>query len=562
MRYEFCTLFDVNYLPRGLVLYRSLERVCSSFRLRVFCMDDEAETILRSFALPHMTIVGLDELERHNSELLSVKPTRTQLEYCWTATPAVALYCLETDPELDEITYLDADLMFFSEPASIFEEMADDSVLIVPHRYAPRYEHYAATSGIYNVQFMTFRRDSRGLEALQWWHDRCIEWCYYREEDGKLGDQKYLDDWPERFEGVHVLENAGGGLAPWNAERYRIEEDDGDVLVDGRPLIFYHYHSLKLFRGITLVRLLGLVSREYQVTRRPLPLVWRQNYPMSGSERRLVWEPYLQEIGRVLLELRRRHGRFDAGFVHVDPRPILRAVAPGAIRPLRRARALLAALKRRVKMPSYRESWKSESVARQMHDLATQQLERPEDVAPYRAFLELAERLVARPDLPTPAVLLDFGCGVGHYSELVERRFPGRFYYTGCDYSEAMVETARRRWPERRFVVNDLFDNGLDLSRFDVVLAGALVDVVDQWERALDVLFGSGARYVFLHRQQLTDDEPHVDLVGGYEGQVTYRTYLTRGSLVTVATRHGYALADEVEVDDGIRSFLFRRVEG
>ena len=96
MRYEFCTLFDVNYLPRGLVLYRSLERVCPDFRLRVFCMDAETERILDALALPKLAIVPLAELERHDPELLEVKPTRTQVEYCWTATPAVSPLRLET----------------------------------------------------------------------------------------------------------------------------------------------------------------------------------------------------------------------------------------------------------------------------------------------------------------------------------------------------------------------------------------------------------------------------------------------------------------------------------
>ena len=113
MQNEFCTLFDVNYLPRGLVLYRSLERHCDDFRLRVFCMDEETKDLLDRLRLPRLTAIGLDELEAHDSELLSVKPTRTQVEYCWTATPAVCAYALETEPQLEAITYLDADLMFF-----------------------------------------------------------------------------------------------------------------------------------------------------------------------------------------------------------------------------------------------------------------------------------------------------------------------------------------------------------------------------------------------------------------------------------------------------------------
>jgi SAM-dependent methyltransferase len=559
---EFCTLFDVNYLPRGLVLYRSLARVCPQFRLRVFCMDAETERILKRLALPNLVVVGLDELERHDPELLEVKPTRTQVEYCWTATPAILVYCLETEPDLDAITYLDADLMFFADPAPLFEELGDDSTLIVPHRYAPPWVSYAETSGIYNVEFMTFRRDPRGLEALGWWRDRCIEWCYYRVEDGKLGDQKYLDDWPERFEGVHVLAHLGGGLAPWNAEQYRIEQSGGGLTVDGQELVFYHYHSLKLIRGITHLRVLGLVSEQYQLTRRPLPLVWRQNYSMSPIERNLIWEPYLRELGAALLDLRRQEGRFEAGFTPVDSRVVGRQLATKVRRPLtagrdRAAAAGSALLKRR--RADYRQSWREPGVAAKMGALAEKQLVDPGAVAPYRAFVEIARSLVESYPLADPARLLDFGCGVGHYSELIETTFPHRFVYTGCDYAESMVAAARRRWPGREFLVNDLFANTLDLAEYDVILAGALVDIVPEWERALDVLLGSSAPYVVLHRQQVVENgASRIEVVPGYEGQMTYRTYLTRDALGSSAASHGYAIVEECEVDGPIRTFLLR----
>jgi hypothetical protein len=60
-----------------------------------------------------------------------------------------------------------------------------------------------------------------GEVVRKWWEDRCLEWCYARVEDGKFGDQKYLDEWPIRFEKeVHILENKELVLGPWNAQRF------------------------------------------------------------------------------------------------------------------------------------------------------------------------------------------------------------------------------------------------------------------------------------------------------------------------------------------------------
>jgi hypothetical protein len=94
---------------------------------------------------------------------------------------------------------------------------------------------------------MTFNSDERGLKILQWWQDRCLEWCYARVEDGKFGDQKYLDDWPKRFEGVHVLQHLGGGVAPWNVQQYGLNQSADKLYVNEFSIVFYHFHAYKYY---------------------------------------------------------------------------------------------------------------------------------------------------------------------------------------------------------------------------------------------------------------------------------------------------------------------------
>ena len=232
--FNFCTLFDINYLTRGLVMYESLKMNSVEFHLYIFPFDDEAYNILTRMDLEFTTIISLKEFE--DEELLRIKAGRTVGEYCWTCTPSIIKYCIE-NYNLDSCTYIDADLYFFSNPSVLINEMRDKSILITEHRYTKRYDQ-TKKSGVYCVQFMTFKNDKNGMRALNWWRDACNEWCYARYEDGKFGDQKYLDDWPSRFESVHVLKNLGGGVAPWNVQQYNLRSIDFS-------LIFYHFHDFK-----------------------------------------------------------------------------------------------------------------------------------------------------------------------------------------------------------------------------------------------------------------------------------------------------------------------------
>ena len=235
--YNYCTLFDSNYLTRGLAMHESLKKQSDSFHLYVFAFDDRSNELLRKLNLESVTVVSLQEFE--DEELLALKTGRSVGEYCWTCTPSIIKYSIE-NYNLESCTYLDADLYFFSNPSVLIEEMGEKSVLITEHRYTPEYDQ-SATSGIYCVQFMTFKNDINGTKVLNWWRESCNAWCYARFEDGKFGDQKYLDDWSTRFEGVHELQNLGGGVAPWNIQQYKLEEKNFE-------LIFYHFHNFKFIQ--------------------------------------------------------------------------------------------------------------------------------------------------------------------------------------------------------------------------------------------------------------------------------------------------------------------------
>ena len=287
-----CTLFDSNYSSRGLTLYRSLERVCHDFHLYIFAFDDRSYSVLQKLDLQYATIISLKEFE--DAELLRVKPTRSRAEYCWTSTSSTILYILEKY-RVGMCTYLDADMMFFESPEVLFDEMGNDSVMITEHRYSPRYNK-EALSGKYCVQFVSFKNDERGLAVLRWWRDRCIEWCYARFEDGKFGDQKYLDDWTTRFNGVHELQHLGGGMAAWNVQQYDVFEKNGRLF--GRekkngqefPVIFYHFHYLRF-----------LDHDRIELGRRLL----------SDEVLRLLYGPYLIELEKAKTEIASIDPSFD-----------------------------------------------------------------------------------------------------------------------------------------------------------------------------------------------------------------------------------------------------------
>lgn len=244
-----------------MTLYRSLSKHCKNpFRFYVLCLDEDALNALKKLDEESIVPITLQDVEQWDQALLTAKRNRSRIEYYFTLSPVLPLYVLEHF-DVDIVTYLDADLMFFSSPDPIYEELGKCSVFVTEHRFSEKLQD-SIKFGRFNVQCQAFRNDETGLACLYHWREQCLDWCYDRLEDEKFADQKYLDEWPDLYgENLVICQHRGVGLAPWNVGDASMERVNDDFLIDGERLVFYHFHDLKIL-GSHLIRT-GLGS--YQV---------------------------------------------------------------------------------------------------------------------------------------------------------------------------------------------------------------------------------------------------------------------------------------------------------
>jgi hypothetical protein len=305
----FCTHVNRGYLAKGLALYESLVRHHPDVKLFMLCLDAEAHGVLSSLGLDRLHLVPHEEFA--DEVMLAARRNRSEREYCYTCSASFPRWLLRNRPEIDLLAYIDADTCFFGDPEPLFEELGDGSISIIEHRFPDFWKEHEA-AGIYNSGWACFRRDRNGLACVEWWHERCVEWCGDRLEGDRYSDQKYLEQWPILFEGVVVLQHKGADVAPWNVPNYRIHSKNGSVLVDEELLIFYH------FCGV----------------RKPAPALYNSSVstPISSALRKEVYGPYIAMLHRWQKEVDRvseagsleRLGRLFPG-----PRTTFRDLAGG-----------------------------------------------------------------------------------------------------------------------------------------------------------------------------------------------------------------------------------------
>lgn len=241
---RYCTLFDRAYLSRGLALHRSLLRHAGEFQLHVLCLDDETLRTLADLALPRVSVISVHELESWDAALRGARTGRTKVEHFFTCKPILLGYLLTHFPDTERLSYLDSDLYFFADAAAVDRETRGSSISLTPHAFGPQNAD-RRKYGLFNAGWVDVANDSQGAQFVAWWRRLCLEWCRMGVEEERFADQKYLDRVPALFKSTAILDKPGMNTGPWSEGLESIRDTGSGVLINGCPLIFFHFHGMR-----------------------------------------------------------------------------------------------------------------------------------------------------------------------------------------------------------------------------------------------------------------------------------------------------------------------------
>lgn len=296
MTRRFLTSCDVNFAARVVTLIESLWHRSPGAEITVLCLDDQIGPRLNEVLGDRVSTIPLSTLTDRHPLLAALRGQRAQWEFYATLKPFFLNWALERIPEGELLAFVDSDTFFFSSPEPLFGEMGAASIGLSPHRFndatAP-----LAQYGTFNAGFGLWRNDSIGRNCLADWSAECLEWCHCRVDGHRFMNQGYLSSWPERYSNVIILEHPGENLGPWNVGSHHLESGPDGILVDGQPLIFFHFSNL--FRG---------VDGRWKIHDHWPPL--REIFI-----RRNVFAPYLSTVDRIDEGFTERFGKSKGGSV-------------------------------------------------------------------------------------------------------------------------------------------------------------------------------------------------------------------------------------------------------
>ena len=243
---HFYTSINNNYLPKARILAKSVKQYCKDAKFSLILSDkipDEVNIENEAFD----EIITLPELgiPVENVEMWAFQ--HTVVELCTAVKGQALVRFLEEGSK--KVVYLDPDIAVFNDLHELEALLDVHDVVLTPHQTIPEKnsrdiennEICSLKHGTYNFGFYAVRNSERGLKFARWWRDRLVDYCFDDIPNGLFTDQKWGDLAPALFEGVYITKDPGYNVSTWNLSNRIVTKEEGQFLVNGVPLKFYHF---------------------------------------------------------------------------------------------------------------------------------------------------------------------------------------------------------------------------------------------------------------------------------------------------------------------------------
>jgi hypothetical protein len=265
------TSFSFSYLSKARVLASTLKQHNPHWVLWAVITDREPKGFKFDLSKENFDYVIWAE-EIYGSETLSWILKHNIVEAC-TAVKGRALQII-FEAGAEKVFFLDPDIAVFA-PLDPLETMLDrGSILLTPHQITPETTEIAIRDneicslrhGIYNLGFVGVRNDDSGRSFSNWWEQRLRDYCFENLAEGIFVDQKWCDLVPALFDNVVIIRDPGYNVASWNlSNRKLLINNEGEILVNGVPLRFYHFTKLGPIGETMTQRYAGDNSEVYEL---------------------------------------------------------------------------------------------------------------------------------------------------------------------------------------------------------------------------------------------------------------------------------------------------------
>ncbi|MCC6069492.1 glycosyltransferase family 4 protein [Massilia sp. GCM10020059] len=150
-----------------------------------------------------------------------------------------------------EVLYIDPDIYLYRPLEDVMRHLSSGaSIVLTPHMLAPYDDDRNPTeasirmAGTYNLGFCAIAERLETRAFLRWWQGKLARDCVVDMPNGVFVDQSWIDLVPGMFDNVRILRHPGYNVAYWNLAQRSFAQGEGGLLVNGEPLMFFHYSGI------------------------------------------------------------------------------------------------------------------------------------------------------------------------------------------------------------------------------------------------------------------------------------------------------------------------------